>query len=63
MKAGTAAGRRVGCRRGRHVPRAAFRGAGPWDSVAPLAWTDAVTLLALLAQAGHLATIPVPPAK
>jgi GH15 family glucan-1,4-alpha-glucosidase len=29
-------------------------------SVAPLAWTDAVTLLALLAQAGHLPTIPVP---
>ena len=32
-------------------------------SVAPLAWTAAVILLALLAQAGHLATIPVPPAK
>jgi len=29
-------------------------------SVAPLAWTDAVTLLALLAQAGSLPTIPVP---
>src|SRR5580700_9066048 len=36
--------------------------AGQPASVAPLAWTDAVTLLALLAQAGHLATIPVPPA-
>jgi glucoamylase len=29
-------------------------------SVAPLAWADAVTLLALLAQSGALATIPVP---
>ena len=29
-------------------------------SVAPLSWTDAVTLLALLAQAGHLSTVPVP---
>jgi glucoamylase len=28
---------------------------------APLAWTDAATLLALLAQTGHLPTIPVPP--
>ena len=28
---------------------------------APLAWTDAVTLLALLAQAGPLPTVPVPP--
>ena len=37
--------------------------AGQPASVAPLAWTDAVTLLALLAQAGHLATIPVPPAN
>ena len=36
--------------------------AGQPASAAPLAWTDAVTLLALLAQAGHLATIPVPPA-
>ncbi len=36
--------------------------AGQPASVAPLAWTDAVTLLALRAQAGHLATIPVPPA-
>ena len=36
--------------------------AGQPASVAPLAWTDAVTVLALLAQAGHLATIPVPPA-
>jgi GH15 family glucan-1,4-alpha-glucosidase len=30
-------------------------------SVAPLSWTDAVTLLALLAQAGHLPTVPMPP--
>ena len=37
--------------------------AGKPASVAPLAWTDAVTLLALLAQAGHLATVPVPPAE
>ncbi len=36
--------------------------AGQPASVAPLAWTDAVTLLALRAQAGHLAAIPVPPA-
>jgi GH15 family glucan-1,4-alpha-glucosidase len=34
--------------------------AGQPASVAPLAWTDAVTLLALLAQSGHLPTIPVP---
>jgi GH15 family glucan-1,4-alpha-glucosidase len=30
-------------------------------SVAPLAWTDAVTLLALLAQSGPLPTVRVPP--
>jgi GH15 family glucan-1,4-alpha-glucosidase len=36
--------------------------AGQPASVAPLAWTDAVTLLALLAQAGSLPTVPVPPA-
>ena len=30
-------------------------------AVAPLPWTDAVTLLALLAQARHLPAIPVPP--
>ena len=35
--------------------------AGQPASVAPLAWTDAVTLLALRAQAGHLPTIPIPP--
>ena len=35
--------------------------AGKPASVAPLSWTDAVTLLALLAQAGHLPTVPVPP--
>jgi GH15 family glucan-1,4-alpha-glucosidase len=29
-------------------------------SVAPLAWTDAVVLLALLARAHHLAVVPVP---
>jgi glucoamylase len=34
--------------------------AGQPASVAPLAWTDAVTLLALLAQAGSLPTVPVP---
>jgi GH15 family glucan-1,4-alpha-glucosidase len=28
---------------------------------APLAWTDAATLLTLLAQAGHLPTVPTPP--
>jgi len=37
--------------------------AGQPASVAPLAWTDAVTLLALLAQAGSLPTVPVPPAR
>ena len=31
-------------------------------STAPLAWTDAVTLLALLAQTGHLPTVPGPAA-
>jgi len=36
--------------------------AGRPASVAPLAWTDAVTLLALLAQAGSLPTVPVPAA-
>jgi glucoamylase len=36
--------------------------AGQPASVAPLAWTDAVTLLALLAQAGSLPTVPVPAA-
>jgi hypothetical protein len=35
--------------------------AGKPGSVAPLSWTDAVTLLALLAQAGHLPTVPAPP--
>jgi glucoamylase len=35
--------------------------AGQPASVAPLSWTDAVTLLALLAQSGHLPTIPAPP--
>ena len=30
-------------------------------SVAPLSWSDAATLLALLAQARHLSTVPVPP--
>jgi glucoamylase len=34
--------------------------AGQPASVAPLAWTDAVTLLALLAQAGSVPTVPVP---
>jgi glucoamylase len=34
--------------------------AGQPASVAPLSWTDAVTLLALMAQAGHLSTVPVP---
>ena len=38
-----------------------IQSAGQPASVAPLAWTDAVTLLALLAQAGHLPTVPVPP--
>jgi glucoamylase len=37
--------------------------AGQPASVAPLAWTDAVTLLALLAQAGSLPTVPVPAAR
>jgi glucoamylase len=36
--------------------------AGQPASVAPLSWTDAVTLLALLAQSGHLQTVPVPAA-
>jgi GH15 family glucan-1,4-alpha-glucosidase len=36
--------------------------AGQPASVAPLAWTDAITLLALLAQAGSLPAVPVPPA-
>jgi len=35
--------------------------AGQPACTAPLAWTDAVTLLALLAQAGPLPTVPVPP--
>jgi glucoamylase len=34
--------------------------AGRPATVAPLAWTDAVTLLALIAQAGHLPTVPLP---
>jgi glucoamylase len=34
--------------------------AGQPASLAPLSWTDAVTLLALAAQAGHLPTVPVP---
>lgn len=34
--------------------------AGQPASVAPLSWTEAVALLALLAQAGHLPTVPVP---
>jgi glucoamylase len=34
--------------------------AGQPASVAPLSWTDAVTLLALFAQARHLPTVPVP---
>jgi glucoamylase len=36
--------------------------AGQPASVAPLSWTDAVTLLALLAQDGHLQTVPLPSA-
>ncbi len=36
--------------------------AGKPASIAPLSWTDAVTLLALLAQARHLPTVPMPPA-
>jgi glucoamylase len=35
--------------------------AGQPACTAPLSWTDAVTLLALLAQAGHLPTVPMPP--
>jgi GH15 family glucan-1,4-alpha-glucosidase len=34
--------------------------AGQPASVAPLSWTDAVVLLALQAQAGHLPIVPVP---
>ena len=34
--------------------------AGQPASLAPLSWTDAVTLLALLAQAGHLPAVPTP---
>ena len=34
--------------------------AGKPASVAPLSWTDAVTLLSLIAEAGHLRTIPLP---
>jgi GH15 family glucan-1,4-alpha-glucosidase len=30
-------------------------------AVAPLAWTDAVVLLAMLGESGHLLTVPVPP--
>jgi len=37
--------------------------AGQPASVAPLAWTDAVTLLALLAQAGSVPTVPVPSSR
>jgi len=36
--------------------------AGQPASTAPLSWTDAATLLALLAQAGHLPVLPVPAA-
>jgi GH15 family glucan-1,4-alpha-glucosidase len=36
--------------------------AGQPASTAPLAWTDAVILLALLAQTGPVPTVPVPPA-
>jgi glucoamylase len=35
--------------------------AGRSAGLAPLSWTDAATLLALLAQTGHLRTVPVPP--
>jgi glucoamylase len=35
--------------------------AGQPACTAPLPWADAVTLLALLAQAGHLPTVPMPP--
>ena len=34
--------------------------AGQPACTAPLAWSDAVTLLALLAQTRHLPTVPVP---
>jgi len=34
--------------------------AGQPACTAPLSWTDAVTLLALLAETGHLPTVPVP---
>nr|MDQ2816066.1 glycoside hydrolase family 15 [Actinomycetota bacterium] len=37
--------------------------AGQPASVAPLAWTDAMTLLALQAQSGPLPTLPVPSAR
>jgi len=37
--------------------------AGQPACTAPLAWTDAVTVLALLAQVGHLPTVPVPPPR
>ena len=36
--------------------------AGQPASTAPLSWTDAVTLLALLAQTGRIPTVPIPPA-
>ena len=36
--------------------------AGQPASTAPLSWTDAVTLLALLAQTGHVPAVPMPPA-
>ena len=35
--------------------------AGRSAGLAPLSWADAVTLLALLAQSGHLRTVPWPP--
>ena len=35
--------------------------AGQPASTAPLSWTDAVTLLALLAQTRHVPTVPLPP--
>jgi len=35
--------------------------AGRPASTAPLSWTDAVTLLALLAQTGHSPAVPFPP--
>jgi len=34
--------------------------AGQPAGTAPLSWTDAVTLLALLAQTGHVPTVPIP---